>query len=137
MSRFNRILVPIELSHELAPLMDYVANTGAMLGATVELLHVREANELAHDEETEVMTRLVDELKRHGVRSRTRTEEGDPGDAILRIAHDHQCDMIVMGTRGRIGLARFLSRSVAERVVREAPCPVVTIRIPEAEGAYA
>jgi nucleotide-binding universal stress UspA family protein len=53
--------------------------------------------------------------------------EGDPAGAILRAARENQCDLIVMGTHGRAGLNRFLRGSVAEEVVRKAPCPVMTV----------
>jgi nucleotide-binding universal stress UspA family protein len=59
-----------------------------------------------------------------------RLEDGDPATVILRIARETPCDLIVMGTQGRTGLARVLMGSVAEQVVRRAPCPVLTIRTP-------
>ena len=55
---------------------------------------------------------------------------GDPADAIVRIAEAEHIDLIVMGTHGRKGLSRLLMGSVAESVVREAPCPVLTIKQP-------
>jgi nucleotide-binding universal stress UspA family protein len=56
--------------------------------------------------------------------------EGRPAEAILRAARERQCDLIVMGTHGRTGLGRALMGSVAEEVVRKAPCPVLTIKVP-------
>jgi nucleotide-binding universal stress UspA family protein len=53
--------------------------------------------------------------------------------AILSYARDERIDLIVVGTEGRSGLSRFLIGSVAERVVRGAPCPVLTVRRPERE----
>ena len=52
---------------------------------------------------------------------------------IIQVARDDDVDMIVMGTHGRTGLAHVLIGSVAERVVREAPCPVLTVKHPEHE----
>jgi nucleotide-binding universal stress UspA family protein len=57
-------------------------------------------------------------------------EEGDPATAIVQIARDWACDLIVMGSHGRTGLRRVLMGSVAEHVVREAPCPVLTVNRP-------
>lgn len=57
---------------------------------------------------------------------------GHPPTEILRFAKDHQCDMIVIGTHGRSGLAHAFMGSVAEKVVRQATCPVLTIRAPGA-----
>lgn len=53
---------------------------------------------------------------------------GSPLTKILDYAQDHDIDLIVMGTHGRTGLPHFLIGSVAERVVRHAPCPVLTVR---------
>ncbi len=53
---------------------------------------------------------------------------GEPAREIVRAAEDEQVDLIVMGTYGRSGLSRLLLGSVADRVVRTAPCPVVTVR---------
>jgi len=55
--------------------------------------------------------------------------EGDPAREIDRLARKHQADLIVMGTHGHTGLERLLMGSVAEAVVRLAPCPVLTAKI--------
>jgi nucleotide-binding universal stress UspA family protein len=68
-----------------------------------------------------------------GTRVEYRQVEDDPAAGILRVARDLDCDLIVMGTHGRMGLARLLLGSVAEKVVREAPCPVLTVRANRAE----
>jgi universal stress protein A len=57
-------------------------------------------------------------------------EEGDPAYIILDVAQSTPCDLIVMGTHGRTGLARLLMGSVAEAVVRKAPCGVLTLKVP-------
>lgn len=57
-----------------------------------------------------------------------RLEVGDPVQWILEVAKERQCDLIVIGTHGRTGLARLLMGSVAERVLRGATCPVVTVK---------
>jgi nucleotide-binding universal stress UspA family protein len=64
------------------------------------------------------------------VRVEHRLVVGDPASEILRAASEPRCDVIVMGTHGRTGLGRLLMGSVAEQVVRRAPCPVVTVRAP-------
>jgi nucleotide-binding universal stress UspA family protein len=60
---------------------------------------------------------------------------GEPAEEIVQLARDQNADMIVMGTHGRRGLGRLLMGSVAEQVVRLAPCPVVTVKAPFAETA--
>ncbi len=54
--------------------------------------------------------------------------EGEPAAEIVRVAREHQCDLIVMGTHGRTGLQRLLMGSIAEQVMRRAPCPVLTVK---------
>jgi nucleotide-binding universal stress UspA family protein len=60
--------------------------------------------------------------------------DGDPATAILQVARDSKADLIVMGTHGRTGLGRVLMGSVAEAVVRKAPCPVLTVKLPLIPG---
>lgn len=55
-------------------------------------------------------------------------EVGHPAETIVRVAQERGVDLIVMGTHGRTGLSHALMGSVAEKVVRLAPCPVLTIR---------
>jgi nucleotide-binding universal stress UspA family protein len=64
------------------------------------------------------------------VRVEHRLAEGYPADEILRAAREIGCDVLVLGTHGRKGLGRLLLGSVAEQVLREAVCPVVTVRTP-------
>jgi len=59
-----------------------------------------------------------------------RVADGDAQEEILRLAEVLQCDLIVMGTHGRTGLQRWLTGSVAEEVLRKAPCPVLALKNP-------
>jgi nucleotide-binding universal stress UspA family protein len=63
--------------------------------------------------------------------------EGDAAGQILHQAADCKCDLIVMGTHGRTGVGRMLLGSVAEAVVRQASCPVLTVKAPMAGNADA
>ena len=63
-----------------------------------------------------------------GVTMETRLEVGNEADTIVKAARDAGCELIVMGTHGRSGVSRLLMGSVAEQVVRRAPCPVLTLR---------
>jgi nucleotide-binding universal stress UspA family protein len=63
-----------------------------------------------------------------GVTVERRLHVGDEVEGILRAAQETGCELIVMGTHGRTGLNRLLMGSVAEQVVRRAPCPVLTLR---------
>ncbi len=73
---------------------------------------------------------LTDEAERRGVRARTALAAGVPFQEILRAARRLRCDLIVIATHGRTGLRNVLIGSVAEKVVRRAPCPVLTVRPP-------
>jgi nucleotide-binding universal stress UspA family protein len=85
---------------------------------------------------------LLDQLHKHSlhdpaIRVDYRIEEGSPAEVILAVARG--CELIVMGTHGRSGISRAIMGSVAEQVLRDATCPVVTVRptakIPEVVGA--
>ena len=73
---------------------------------------------------------VLGRVRRTGVRVQAIFVEGLPADEILRSARRARADLIVMGTHGRHGMAHLLMGSVAERVVRTAPCPVLTVRHP-------
>jgi nucleotide-binding universal stress UspA family protein len=77
------------------------------------------------------------EIPDPNLRSERHFAEGDPAKEILRAAREVASDLIIMGTHGRTGLSRLLMGSVAEQVVRRAPCPVLTVKdpVPAAELA--
>jgi nucleotide-binding universal stress UspA family protein len=78
------------------------------------------------------LTRFVEEhLSEAGVSVVSEAIVGRPFVEIISYAKDRNVDLIVLGTHGRSGLRHVLLGSVAERVVRKAPCPVLTIRHPE------
>jgi nucleotide-binding universal stress UspA family protein/quercetin dioxygenase-like cupin family protein len=64
------------------------------------------------------------------VRVEHRLAEGDPAEEILRLTAALRCNLIVMGSHGKTGLGRLLTGSVAEEVLRKAPCPVLVVRTP-------
>jgi nucleotide-binding universal stress UspA family protein len=59
--------------------------------------------------------------------------EGNAEEAILEVAHHWDVDLVVMGTHGRTGLKHLFVGSVAEKVVRQASCPVLTVKLPFVE----
>jgi nucleotide-binding universal stress UspA family protein len=77
---------------------------------------------------------LKDLVSHHKVRTRTVVATGDAAREILRLAHQEHADLIVIASHGLAGWQRLVSGSVAEKVVRQATCPVLTIVAPpEAE----
>jgi nucleotide-binding universal stress UspA family protein len=71
----------------------------------------------------------------HNVRVEHRLGEGDAASVILEVARETGAGVIIMGTHGRTGLGRLLLGSVAEQVLRNAPCPVLTVKLPVAAAA--
>ncbi|GIW78873.1 MAG: universal stress protein [Gemmatales bacterium] len=57
---------------------------------------------------------------------------GDPATEIVRFAHESMADLIVMGTHGRTGVEKILLGSVAEKVMQDAPCSVMVVKLPRA-----
>jgi nucleotide-binding universal stress UspA family protein len=85
---------------------------------------------------TEEFERWAARAGEHGVTARTVLRTGSPYQEIVGVATDEHADLVIMGTHGRGGVSRLLLGSVADRVIRFAPCPVLTVRGPsdEAEG---
>ena len=143
----KRILVPIDFSRDSDAALQYAVSLAQQLGASVHLLHVIE-NELAagmwsagvytapvpglHVDVVrgaeQRLERMIPTIAgaRYGLEHDVRT--GPPAATIVEFARDELSDLIVMGTHGRTGLAHALIGSVAEQVVRTAPCPVLTLR---------
>ena len=71
---------------------------------------------------------LTAKAKKGGVKAVGLTVDGSPAQQIVRIARSKRFDLVVIGTHGRTGLAKFFLGSVAGRVVSTAPCPVLTVR---------
>lgn len=73
------------------------------------------------------LDRLAESLRHAGISVRTLICEGKPARELVRLAHTHQADMLVMGTHGRTGVGRLVLGSVAEETIRSAGCPVLTV----------
>jgi nucleotide-binding universal stress UspA family protein len=81
--------------------------------------------------------RTRERIRQAGVAAHALMVEGYPPDQIARVARRLRCDLVVLATRGRTGLLRLLlGGSVAERVIRRAPCPVLAYRAPEPPQAH-
>ena len=79
------------------------------------------------------LTAITEAVRRELPQTEWLLAEGNPFPRIVEMARTHGVDLIVMGTHGRTGLAHALLGSVAEKVVRKAPCPVLTVKHPEHE----
>jgi nucleotide-binding universal stress UspA family protein len=74
-------------------------------------------------------------LPEPSIRVEHRLEQGNAAVEIVRVAQESHCDLIVIGTHGRTGLERLLMGSVAEQVLRNAPCPVLAVKTPSPSNA--
>lgn len=144
----SRILVPVDFSPCSRAALEYAAELADRNDARVEVLHVQEPAPYAGPVGMSMMppvARRWDETPGDVLRElegfvgpshdhlRVRVESGLPGDVIPAVAKQGDFDLIVMGTHGRSGFARALLGSVAETVMRRAPVPVLTLRMPRHE----
>lgn len=141
----ERILVPVDFSEhsDLA-----LASAGALarrLGAELDVLHViaelgvpdpyfadaaelRALTKAARERVPEALAERVDEVLGEDVDAGTHMRVGTPAVTIAGFAEEEGSDMVVLGSHGRTGVERVFLGSVAEGVVRRAPCPVVTVK---------
>ncbi len=142
----KHILVPTDLSEGAEQALDYACELARTLGAQIHLLNVIGIPALGLPElGLALTTTMIDQLVAESQDSidqlaRTRctaplgrvmVKTGDARDVINQTARELGVDLIVMGTHGRRGISRALLGSVAETVVRSAPCAVLTVRLRE------
>jgi nucleotide-binding universal stress UspA family protein len=82
----------------------------------------------ARAEAQKQLRKLVDKAKQSGVRAKSVLLEGIAHERIVQAARSRKADVVVIGTHGRTGFARFFLGSVASRVLAISPCPVLTVR---------
>jgi nucleotide-binding universal stress UspA family protein len=149
MITLKTILVPTDFSECSDAAVKYGSALANAFGATLHLLNVvRDPYTMPYGAdgfvapEQDLLGEWRAEAKRRleaglpaGFESRTvtATRVGSACPEIVRYAIDHQIDLIVLGTHGRGAIGHVLLGSVAERVVRTAPCPVLTVRHPQRE----
>ena len=149
--RISRILVPVDFSPHANRAVRYAVTLAAQFNARVELLHVVEdpfvsgvwSSELYMPSMPELLSTLTAKagLRLGDLKATLPTTivadaavvVGHPKETIPDHARDGRFDLIVMGTHGRSGLSHLVMGSVAERVVRKAPCPVLTVREPDTD----
>jgi nucleotide-binding universal stress UspA family protein len=81
---------------------------------------------------TSELAAFKDTLHRRGIQAATRVGTGLPSEEVIAAAQAEDADLIIVGTRGKSGLAHVLLGSTAERVIRMAPCPVLAVPMPNA-----
>lgn len=151
----NRMLVPVDYSACSRVALRFAAELGRRLGASLDVVHVWDRPSYVSDV---VLTRsdplspkslivLIEENARrdldefltsaelpHGTALITRLAAGDPASALLHELRVGSYDLVVIGTHGRTGLSHLLLGSVAEKLVRLSPVPVLTVPDEAARG---
>lgn len=137
------ILVPTDFSDNATQALDYAVALAAKLDATVHVLNVIGAQMLGIELGVALTSSMVDSILEGNQQELNRLvaaragrakfgptvlKFGDARDSILATAAEVGADLVVMGTHGRSGLTRLVIGSVAEAVVRMAPCPVLLVR---------
>lgn len=155
MIAIKTILLPTDGSECSGRAMAYAFSFAKQYGARVVALHVidqrwedqtrRALAEVGYEvlklgkeglegEGKRILSEVAKAAESFGVACETRIVTGIPIEVILRLSEDLPADLIILGTHGRTGIAHALLGSVAERVVRRASCPVITVRQEEHES---
>jgi universal stress protein A len=148
----KRILVPVDFSSPSMHALDYAIDVARSLAAEVVVLFAVEpiysitpgdlyapASELSalmqeqRRQGRDQLAKIEARLKKRRAKLRTVLADGLAYQVIVSVAEKLKTDLIVMATHGRTGLSHLFIGSVAEKVVRSAGCPVLTIRVPEAQ----
>lgn len=144
MTPIQSILCPVDFSVGSERAVEYAASLALSTGARIELLHtylipvlsLPEGKVTATPEYVaRVLTIAQDELDKlkapliaRGIEVKTTLLDGQPAETILRYAKEVEASLLVLGTHGRTGFQHFVLGSIAERVVRLADMPVLTVR---------
>lgn len=148
MSRFRTILVPIDFSAHAQAALDLALAMARGGPATIHLLHAYEVPlgtispygvavpdallAQVRDAAARRLEKAANRIADAGVACETHVAHGPAADAIGETARQLGADLIVMSTRGLTGWKHVLLGSVAERTVRSAPCPVLSVRTRDA-----
>lgn len=150
MINLRRILLPTDFSESARHAQRYAVSFAKEHSASLTLLHVVEAIPVGYASDLfpvpmaqvyqeiegyakEELAKLAAEVRSRGVEPREMVVQGKPVTEIVRVAREEEIDLIVLGAHGKGLLDKALFGSTTERVVRRAPCPVLTTRLAEHE----
>lgn len=140
---FKRILIATDGSDIAENAADFGIKLAKNLNSEVYCIYVVDTTAFSSIDSEMIWKNIKSILEEDGKRALKSIEEkvkdlnlkfhailryGNPSEEIVKFAKENNIDLIVMGTSGRSGLDRFLIGSVAEKVIRTAPCPVMVIR---------
>lgn len=144
MVKLSQILVPTDFSSTASVALEYAKTLSHALGASLHVLHVvpdplfsamaagsyippPEFYENLERNGRQALEQVLSDADRRKFRATLQLTLGFPTEQIVNYAKERRIDLIVMGTHGRGFLTRLLLGSVADKVIRMAPCPVMTI----------
>ena len=143
MLEIRTILHPTDFSDCSRLAFQLAATLAREHGARLIVLHVKQTlgprvaygkalAQLQPEEYQEWLRKILArfDVSNNRVQVEHRLSEGNAANEILGVARETMCDIIVMGTHGRTGLDRLVLGSVSDVVLRQAPCPVVTVKVP-------
>jgi len=144
---YDHILLPTDGAAEMDAVIEHAVSLAAVHGAEIHALYALDtaafgalpmetsADAMASmlEEEGEAALEAVETAAGDDVPVSREVVDGSPSRRIVQYAREQPIDVIVMGTHGRGGLDRLLLGSVAERVVRRSPVPVLTVRVADEE----
>jgi nucleotide-binding universal stress UspA family protein len=148
MQPIRKILVPVDFSDHSARALDHAIGLAKVFGAEIDLLHSYEVTPIVtlygvgypatldadlRGAATQRLSTWREKALGEGLTVRQHVVSSPASEAIVDLAKEMGVDLIVMGTRGLRGLKHVMLGSVAERTLRRAPCPVLTVRDPAAD----
>lgn len=129
MTTLSKILVPTDFSSNSSSAINYACDLAQDANSELHLLYVSQGSlsDLAREKQLQRLAHLLDARTELNLNTVKYVSTGRPDRGIVEYAREHGIDLVVMGTHGRTGLAHLALGSVAENVVRLAPCPVVVL----------
>jgi nucleotide-binding universal stress UspA family protein len=127
----KKILIPTDLSEFSMAAMDFAESFGDLYSSKICVLHVldsKESHQRSDDEALKELEQFIQIYSRTPARLTMMVRKGVPADEIRRFADEEGIDLIIMATHGRTGLRHVLMGSVAEKTVRLASVPVLTVK---------
>ena len=130
------IVCPVDFSDTSQAALQHASSLARESGAKLYIIHVEQSPQkypeghVGYEADLDEYKKLLHETvpTREDVEHEHHYLRGDVAGEIIQFAHYREAGLIVMGTHGRTGMARFFMGSVAEEVLRRAKCPVVTVR---------
>ena len=144
MKEFKRVLFPVDLSESSDKIVPYVQAVAERFGAQIHILFaarvfdhftsiyvphpsINKFEKELIDGAEKRLYEFVDQHFKEFPHTKTSVVAGDPSEEVLNYIKEHEIDLVIMGTHGRKGMDKIIFGSVAERVVKSAPVPVMVV----------